>query len=169
MEDMYKDFNVTGFELTSAALEFLIKTERPTAVHSRDFWVFQDSNLNVEPEGNAYILGWKLAGRPPTLEELTALAETHRNTWRTLSADRAMLANKNAIKGKAYRDIVAIMPEHKQRNNLARAVELLTNVVLNGHTPTSEEADELTAGMAKWAQIKVIRENSDEEEKALIK
>ena len=61
-----------------------------------------------------------------------------------------------AIKMEAGRRIIEIMPEWKQRNLLARMVELL-----NKETMTAEEQTEADAAQAAWDSIKAIRETSD--------
>lgn len=65
------------------------------------------------------------------------------------------------VKAEAYRRIVAILPEWKQRNLTARAVELSMKVA-GGSSLTIDEQAEWDAGSALWQRIKVIRAKSDE-------
>lgn len=72
-----------------------------------------------------------------------------------------------AVKREAERRILAIMPEYKQRNNLALGVELVTS---HGPDPAQwpEQAQALFAAVtAQWGQIKTIRQASDAKEAAV--
>jgi len=69
-------------------------------------------------------------------------------------------ARVQAIKQAASEQILAIAPEWKQRNMLARSVEL-HEVMTSGGALTTEEQAELDAIRAVWAQIKTIRQKSD--------
>lgn len=66
-------------------------------------------------------------------------------------------SRKNGIKQKAGDAITAILPDWKQRNLLARAIEL-TDPTL---TLTTAQSTELQAIRDKWAEVRVIREASD--------
>ena len=63
------------------------------------------------------------------------------------------------IQQQAYEDIVAIAPEYKQRNMIARAAELL-NKKIDGALSTNEQF-ELDSMQATWDQIKTIRDQSN--------
>ena len=63
------------------------------------------------------------------------------------------------IKGEAYRRIVALCPEWKQRNLTAQAAILAKKGEANW---TPEEAAAWAAGEAIWTQIAAIRAASDE-------
>jgi len=71
-----------------------------------------------------------------------------------------------AIKAKAGADIVAIVPEYKQRNALARMLELV-NKKVDGGTLTAEEDAEVAAVESLWATVKAIRAQSDIDEAVL--
>ncbi len=62
------------------------------------------------------------------------------------------------IKAEAYRRIVAILPEWKQRNLTVRAVVLTEKGRVNW---TAEELAEWDAGMALWQQVQAIRDASN--------
>lgn len=62
------------------------------------------------------------------------------------------------VKAEAYRRIVAVVPEYRQRNLIARATELLRKGVDNW---TADEQAEWDAGQAIWDQVKAIRAASD--------
>ncbi len=64
------------------------------------------------------------------------------------------------VKEEAYRRIVAIMPEWKQRNLIARAGEII-NRKLDGNA-TQAELDELAQIQTLWDQVKAIRAASDQ-------
>lgn len=68
-----------------------------------------------------------------------------------------------SIKQTAGLKIVAMLPEWKQRNLLARSVEL-QNKVLGGTALTVEEQGELDAIQALWDKVKTIRLISDNAE-----
>jgi len=64
------------------------------------------------------------------------------------------------IKKTAGTKIVEIMPEWKQRNNLARVLELLAMVTDVTGLPT-EDQTELADALAEWDNLKAIRTASD--------
>jgi hypothetical protein len=63
------------------------------------------------------------------------------------------------VKQEASRRILAIAPEYKQRNMLARSAELLRIGEANW---TTEQQTEVTQMEAIWDQIKTIRTRSNE-------
>lgn len=65
---------------------------------------------------------------------------------------------KKDVKDEAYRRIVTIVPEWKQRNLLAQAARLAKKGESNW---TTEEQAAWDAGEAIWNQVKAIREASD--------
>lgn len=69
-----------------------------------------------------------------------------------------------AVKTEAGRRILAILPDYKQRNLLARGLELHAK---GPATWTEAEQAEWSAGHALWQRIKAIRLRSDEIEAAL--
>lgn len=60
------------------------------------------------------------------------------------------------IKDDATSRILAILPEVKQRNSLARSLEL-THKVVTGVSLTDQESAEVLAIQAKWDEIKAVR------------
>lgn len=64
------------------------------------------------------------------------------------------------VKQEAYRRIVEIAPEWKQRNMTAQSVALLSKLQ-DGGTFTTDEKAAMVSNMAVWAQVKVIRAKSD--------
>lgn len=64
------------------------------------------------------------------------------------------------IKAAAGNKIVELMPEWKQRNNLARMVEVLSTAVDLTALP-AEVQTEVTAALAEWADIQTVRTTSD--------
>lgn len=67
---------------------------------------------------------------------------------------------KAAIKAEAGRRILERAPEWKQRNVLARSVELRN--IKDGRALASDEQAELDAAQALWDSIKAIRAHSDQ-------
>lgn len=70
------------------------------------------------------------------------------------------------IKGRVSRDIYLMAPTWKQRNALARTLELVESLA-RGNTLTADEEAELATYRGLWEQIKQRREQSDAEEAAL--
>jgi len=68
------------------------------------------------------------------------------------------------IKAQAMKDILAIAPEWKQRNMLARGLELQHKGAVNW---SAAERVEIDAIQAIWAEIKAVRDNSDVGEKQI--
>ncbi|MCA8908060.1 MAG: hypothetical protein KDA49_03450 [Rhodospirillaceae bacterium] len=68
-----------------------------------------------------------------------------------------------AIRAEAGRRITAVAPDYRQRNVLARSVELLEAAILRGGFDglTEDEQTEATAARAMWARINPIRQHSD--------
>ena len=64
------------------------------------------------------------------------------------------------VKAEAYRRIIRIIPEWKQRNLTARAAELAMKVAAGG-TLTAAEQGEWDAGQVIWDKIKAVRAASD--------
>lgn len=77
-------------------------------------------------------------------------------TSEELAADTA--AKVEAVKAEAYRRIIALCPEWKQRNLTAQAAQLAKKGEANW---TQAEADAWAAGEALWTQIAAIRAASD--------
>lgn len=71
------------------------------------------------------------------------------------------------IKAKAGELIVAIAPEWKQRNMTAAGLEL-TSKRAQGQTLTADELSTEAAIVALWAQIKAIRDHSDQLEQDVL-
>lgn len=63
-------------------------------------------------------------------------------------------------KAEAQKRIYARLPQWKQANLIARAVELHEKKI-NGGTFTQGEQDELAAGFALWDKVKAIRAASN--------
>jgi len=82
------------------------------------------------------------------------------NTW-SAPVDEAAedAARVQGIKQAASEQILAIAPEWKQRNMLARALELSDSK--RGGPLAASEAQEEADIRAVWAQIKTIRQKSD--------
>jgi hypothetical protein len=72
------------------------------------------------------------------------------------------------IKDRARARILAICPEWKQTNLVARGTELLMRVHLGGAALTEAEQAEVAAGQAIWDQVKAIRTASDAAEAAVL-
>lgn len=79
-------------------------------------------------------------------------------TAQELAAYRAEAKQK--VKNLAKAEIESLAPEWKQRNTIARGLDL-TRKELKGGTLTSSEDDEVTAGEALWAAVAAIRSHSD--------
>lgn len=93
--------------------------------------------------------------------------------WDTLQAELAAAELPNAkavrieeIKREAYDRIVTILPEYKQRNGLARALELQNEA--RTRALTTEEEAELADFKTLWSQLKAVRADSDAAEAAVL-
>lgn len=75
----------------------------------------------------------------------------------TLLAKGASSPTSDDVKAEAYRRIVGVCPEWRQRNLTARAAEL----ALRGGELSEDEQAEVAAGQAVWDQIKAIRDASN--------
>lgn len=80
-----------------------------------------------------------------------------------MSAEEAEASRIVQIKAKANAAILAIAPEWKQRNLIARGLEL-TEILAAGGSLTSAQQAESDAIKAIWAQISAIRAASDQAE-----
>lgn len=77
---------------------------------------------------------------------------------RTYPEKTAIPVTAERVKAEAYRRIIGIVPEWKQRNLTARATVLLKKGEANW---SEDEAAEWAAGEAIWAQVDAIRDASD--------
>ncbi len=112
-----------------------------------------DLVLQDDSDGNGpYIRDWDAVklGPKPTAAELDAAAGTA----------FANQAAADLVRAEAYRRIVALAPEWKQRNMTARGLEL-TRKELAGGTLTAAEQAEAAAITAAWDAVKAIRAASD--------
>lgn len=114
-----------------------------------------------------------LAGLPDGLVEACAAHWTSERVadWRSalpqrtpMSLEDAKAERLAAIRAEAGRRITEVAPDYRQRNVLARSVELLEAAVLGGGFAglTEDERAEAAAARALWAQISPIRQHSDE-------
>lgn len=78
-------------------------------------------------------------------------------------ASQVDAARRDEIKQKAQAAILKIAPEWKQRNLIARSVELAETLATVGALTTDEQA-ELDAIKAVWNQVKAIRTASGQAE-----
>ena len=99
------------------------------------------------PDWQAYEL-WANSGNTPDPEFSDTEIETKR---------------VKDIKTNAGKKIVEIMPEWKQRNSLARVLELLALVTDLTALPADDQA-ELADALAEWDNLKAIRATSDDAE-----
>lgn len=112
--------------------------------------VIDTTNGSIIPNSNAnadwaeYQL-WLLAGNIPDPEFTVTEVEVQRVT---------------EIKEKANELIINAMPEWKQRNNIARIVELVSKAVDLSTLSTGEQT-EITTALTEWASIKAVRTASD--------
>lgn len=72
-----------------------------------------------------------------------------------------------AIKAEATRRILALMPEHDQRNSLALGMEMVTTYGPDPAGWPAEMRARYEADLAIWTEIKAIRARSDQLEAAL--
>jgi len=84
-----------------------------------------------------------------------AIQNIREKTQQELDADQAF-AIVNEINQEAYTRIIAIVPEHTQRNMTARGLEI-TQKLVAGDPLTQDEIDERAAIQAVWDQAKAIR------------
>jgi len=111
-------------------------------------WLVNDSAHVPNAPGNRHyqlVQDWIAAGNTPDPEFTTAEIEARR------IAD---------IKQKAGAAIVALLPEWKQRNLIARGLEL-TDKIANGGTLTTAEQAESDALKVQWAAVTAIRTASN--------
>lgn len=76
------------------------------------------------------------------------------------SDDELEATRVTEIKNTAATKIVETMPEWKQRNNLARMLELVAGIV-DLTALTTDEQTEITAALVEWANVKDIRTTSN--------
>lgn len=72
-----------------------------------------------------------------------------------------------AIKAEATRRILALMPDHDQRNSLALGMEMVTTYGPDPAGWPAEMRARYEADLAIWSEIKAIRARSDQLEAAL--
>ena len=108
-----------------------------------------------------------LAGYAPVADKPSCsdyeVVEWSNNQWfvRNKTTEEMALYKElmiEAVKAEAYRRIIAICPEWKQRNLTAQAAQLAKKGESNW---TPEEAAAWAAGEALWGQIAAIRAASD--------
>lgn len=151
------DLGLVGVEYTDEAGQIIKRRSLPPVRASDGVWIDTNvSDLSAEAQAvcagawtakvkAAYIADYEAKNGPlPTPEEEAAAAQ-------------ARLVD--AIKDEAYRRIIAICPEWKQRNLTAQAAILAKKGEANW---TQEEAAAWAAGEAIWTQIAAIRAASDE-------
>lgn len=109
----------------------------PTAVK-----VYRSLLNRIEEQANPFDITWP---EKPTFPYYTFWSEEN-------------LPPAEAVKEEAYRRIIAICPEWKQRNLTAQAAQLAKKGEANW---TPEEAAAWAAGEALWSQIAAIRAASD--------
>jgi len=119
-------------------------------------------------EGNVYSFARNGAPRPlrdgeTYINDVDDIEDAKSEAQKTAEATASAV---EAIKVKAGADIVAIVPEYKQRNALARMLELV-NKKVDGGTLTAEEDAEVAAVESLWATVKAIRAQSDIDEAVL--
>jgi len=119
-------------------------------------------------EGNVY--SFAHSGKPRELREgesyiydVATIEDAKSEAQKTAEATASAV---KAIKVKAGADIIALAPEWKQRNALARMLELV-NKKVDGGTLTAEEDAEVAAVESLWATVKAIRAQSDIDEAAV--
>ena len=79
--------------------------------------------------------------------------------WTQTYVTEDRLATAEGVKAEAYRRIVAVIPEWKQRNLTAQATQLLHKGTANW---TPEDQAAWDAGNAIWGQVAAIRAASDQ-------
>lgn len=116
--------------------------------------------VETEPAVGRRVVGSRVEGSPPTRAWLTE-AFTPEET-------AELKANcVTAIKAEARQRIVAVMNKDQQDNALARGQEMIFLHGADAATWPQAARDEYTVVMAKWSQIKALREASDAIEAAL--
>jgi len=119
-------------------------------------------------DGN--VNSWAHSGKPRELREGesyiydVATIEDAKPDKQKAAEARASVVK--SIKSKAGHAILALAPEWKQRNALARMLELV-NQKVDGGTLTAEEDAEVAAVESLWATVKAIRAQSDVDEAAV--
>ena len=93
---------------------------------------------------------WADDRKKPTWAELIAAA----GDYEKAQAEKSIVAKTKQL---AATVILAIAPEHKQRNMTARALEISQET-----EPTADEQAELDAIKAVWAKVKAVRAKSNE-------
>lgn len=114
----------------------------------------------VDPE-DASFAAWLAAGRIATRIATTGeLADVLKRQAPQCGSFVLCAPTAADVKAEAYRRIVAIVPEWKQRNLLAQAT-LLDKQIADGTPLTTPQQAEWDAGEAIWDQIAAIRAASD--------
>lgn len=106
-----------------------------------------------------------VTGEPRARLVLDGTASVTAASIRAKIIEKEQVVNIAAIKSTANDIILEHFPEWKQRNYIARALEL-TNVVANGGTLTGEEITEVANLQAQWDWVKQVRDVSDAAEMA---
>lgn len=115
-------------------------------------WLINNEYVVFDVEGakgRTEVLEWLAQGNTPEPEFTPTQLETLRI---------------QAIKTEAMNRILDILPEWKQRNLLARSIELQNKLYLG--IITADEQSEMDALQSQWDSIKAIRETSDAAELA---
>lgn len=140
-------------------------------IHFKKGGGFVRADLPFAPESGAYGAQWdaetlSLTYKTPAIEEGGEPTE-HTETLTQQQIDDALAAilspkrlSLEQIKAEAGRRILALIPDWKQRNYIARDAEI-TKIIVSGGSLTAEQQAERTAIEAVWEQAKAIRSASD--------
>jgi len=97
------------------------------------------------------------------INDVDSIEDAKSDTQKAAEAKAKAVAS---IKAKAGADIVAIVPEYKQRNALARMLELV-NKKVDGGTLTDDEQSEVATMQSLWGTLAAIRAQSNADEASL--
>lgn len=118
----------------------------------------------LDADGNA--TDWSRWDNPPRPLEAGETCVPADSLDAVKSAGQRVAEQIADIKKQAMIAILAIAPEWKQRNMMARSLELERKDRKQGLT--AEEQAEIDAMESVWAQVKAIRTQSDADEAALL-
>ena len=135
----------------------IVNTNVPDlSIHKKIKWIDDDGNFQKHPIVLVDPKYWQIVENDYPIE----MNQSNKNIIDSNEFQKIKGDKKREVKTIALTLILAILPEWKQRNYIARASELINKQLL-GDTLTIEEQSEKDNIQAKWDEIKIIRSKSD--------